>query len=211
MTQQENPHSRPHSRPQGRPVKSDDERRETKQLITETAQRLFQNEGYATVSIRRLAKEAGCSPMTLYKYFDGKIAILQTLWAVVFDELFNELRSRLKDKIDAREKLRIACQYYVEYWLEHTEHYRMVFMAEGVMQPEVSMFIGNPKIESGFGLMAQLVTDSLGEAGSGTATKIKTDLVMGALHGIVHNRVTISGYPWSDADVLVDQLLIDLF
>ncbi|MEP4337562.1 MAG: TetR/AcrR family transcriptional regulator [Roseobacter sp.] len=182
-----------------------------KQLITKTAQRLFQNEGYATVSMRRLAKETGCSPMTLYKYFDGKIAILQTLWAVVFTDLFGKLRDRIESDTEEKEKLRIACRHYVGYWLEHPEHYRLVFMAEGVMQQDVSMFIDNPEIEAGFGLLAQLVVDASDDTIGSAATKIKIDLIMGALHGIAHNRITISGYPWSDTNALIDQLVFDLF
>ncbi|MGB5482972.1 hypothetical protein, partial [Parasphingorhabdus sp.] len=85
------------------------------------------------------------------------------------------------------------------------------FMAEGVMQPDVSLFIYNPEIEAGFDLLAGLVANAMDENASAADTKIKIDLILSALHGIAHNQITISGYPWSDADVLIDQLVCDLF
>ncbi|MEP3421484.1 MAG: TetR/AcrR family transcriptional regulator [Erythrobacter sp.] len=194
------------SRPRGRPAKTADEIGKTRDLIAETAERLFQQEGYANVSIRRLAKEVGCSPMTLYKHFDSKIAILQTLWGVVFRELFLGLEARLERVDHPKERLQTLCKHYVGFWLSHPEHYRLVFMAEGVTQPEVSLFVGNPEIIAGFDRIAHTIAEaaSLRDA---NVVKLKSDLLMGAMHGIAHNAITISGYPWSDADAMIDHLL----
>ena len=189
------------------PEKTADEREEMKQRIAETAHKLFQDEGYATVSMRRLAKEVGCSPMTLYKYYDGKIAVLQTLWAVVFRDLFEEMRHRLKKEQNTRQKASAACLYYVNYWLDHPEHYRLVFMAEGVTQPEVSMFVDNPEIAGGFGTLTQIIAKAAGGSINDPGIKAKIDLVVSALHGIAHNKITISGYPWADAEVMIDNLI----
>lgn len=195
------------TRPRGRPHKSAAERQAMMTQIAQTAQQMFQSEGYAAVSMRRLANEVGCSPMTLYKYYDGKIAILHTLWAVVFRELFDALKASLASNAQPMDRLRAACQYYVRYWLEHPEHYRLVFMAEGVTQSEVSLFIDNPETVEGFAILAKCVAEAVGRPVEDPETKIKIDLVMGALHGIAHNKITISGYPWSRAELLVDSLL----
>lgn len=191
----------------GRPHKSDAERQAMMKHVAQTAQQMFQSEGYAAVSMRRLAKEVGCSPMTLYKYYDGKIAILHTLWAVVFRELFDELKARLENDPLPLNRLRIACRYYVHYWLDHPDHYRLVFMADGVTQPEVSAFIDSPEIVEGFAILANCVAAVVGRSTDDRDAKIKIDLVMGALHGIAHNKITISGYSWSEADLLVDSLI----
>jgi len=64
-----------------------------RQEIANIATRLFQEEGYAKISIRRIASEIGCSPMTLYKYYPAKIDILRTLWADIFNDLFDKLEA----------------------------------------------------------------------------------------------------------------------
>lgn len=195
------------NRPRGRPFKSNAERDVMKKRITQTAQRMFQEEGYAKVSMRRIAKEVGCSPMTLYKYYDGKIAVLQTLWAFVFYEVFNQLNRKLEGVLHPKERLRIVCLNYVGYWIEHQEHYRLVFMTEGVTQPEVSMFVGVPEIESCLGLLNDAVTAANAIQSSDPIMKIKVDLLISTLHGIAHNIITISGYPWSDAEEMIDHFV----
>ena len=40
-------------------------------------------------------------------------------------------------------------------WLMHQDHYRLVFMSEGVMQPEVSIFINNTEIVARFQIFSK--------------------------------------------------------
>jgi AcrR family transcriptional regulator len=197
-------------RPRGRPSKTPDQTEEMRQLIAKTAERLFQKEGYANVSIRRLASEVGCSPMTLYKYYDSKLAILQTLWAVVFREVFGEIRESLVSVTDPNERLRIICTLYVGYWLANPEHYRLVFMADGVTQSDVSLFVDNPEIVADFELFSRAIAETDGDIAQ-SAIKLHTDLVLAALHGIAHNQITISANPWSDANETINLLLERLF
>jgi AcrR family transcriptional regulator len=202
MTEQKNGKRRP----RGRPTKTADQNEKTRRLIAKTAERLFQEEGFANVSIRRLAKEVGCSPMTLYNYYDSKLAILQTLWSVVFRELFAEIKLKVESVTDPKERLRITCKHYVGYWLANPEHYRLVFMADGVTQSDVSLFVGNPEIVADFEFFSQTINQA-DPCTTGELRQPKTDLIVGALHGIAHNKVTISAYPWSDADEMIDLLL----
>ncbi len=197
-------------RPRGRPSKTPGQNKETRQLIAKTAESLFQEEGYANVSIRRLANEVGCSPMTLYKYYDSKLAILQTLWTVVFRAVFGEIRARLESVTDPKERLQLACQLYVGYWLANPEHYRLVFMADGVTQSDVSLFVDNPEILADFELFPQAIALAAGGIAE-ESLQLNTDLILGALHGIAHNKITISAYPWSDANETIDLLLERLF
>lgn len=196
-------------RGKGRPFMSAIDREKMKLHIAETAKQLFQNEGYANISMRRLAKEAECSPMTLYKYYDRKISVLQTLWEVVFQELFAQLKKALKPQVEPIEKLRIACNFYIDYWLDNPEHYRLVFMAEGVTQTEVNYYLEESEIEAGFVFFSKLIIDVLPERLEQQA-KLKVDLLLCALQGIIHNKITISGYNWSDPNAIIDDIINNL-
>ncbi|MFI1988830.1 TetR/AcrR family transcriptional regulator [Actinoplanes sp. NPDC020271] len=55
---------------------------ETKALVRRTALRLFTEQGYEATSLRQIADELGINKASLYYYFDGKEAILRSL----FDE-----------------------------------------------------------------------------------------------------------------------------
>jgi len=185
----------------GRPSISDSKRHRMRSDIADCAKRLFQEEGYATISMRRIAREIGCSPMTLYKYYDAKIDILRTLWTGVFDDLFDQLQA---DPQPPKSDLHALATGYVQYWLDHTEYYRLVFLAEGVSQPDVSIFIDNPDLVQRFSIFAEAIADACAVKPDADTLKVKLDGLLCFLNGIAHNMITISGYAWSKPDRMVD-------
>lgn len=169
--------------------------------ISEAAMGLFQQEGYAKISMRRIAKEIGCTPMTLYGYYDGKIDILKTLWGGVFDELFMVLKM-INTDTDPELYLQNLCVAYVDFWMERPDSYRLVFMAEGVTQPDVSAFLDSPDSLARFELLLSAVQRLDGQAMQ-FDLKAKTDFLISVLHGIAHNAITISGYEWASPEVQI--------
>ena len=186
----------------GRPPLSEADRLAVRQRIAEAAQELFQADGYATVSIRKIAKAVGYTPMAIYRYYASKLEILQTLWGGVFESVFAEIDA-VEPQADPTERLVAIASAYVSYWLDHPDHYRLVFMAEGVTQPDVSLFLDNPELMARFGVFSDALTRASPRELTGTERKTKLDLLLCLLHGIAHNRVTISGYPWTAPGDLV--------
>ena len=68
----------------GRPKLSKEENETRKTQIIGIAKQLFIKEGYQSVSMRKIASEAGLSPMTLYKSFENK----RDLFKVYLDRYF---------------------------------------------------------------------------------------------------------------------------
>lgn len=186
----------------GRPSISDAKRRQMREKIASSAHGLFRAEGYGQVSMRRIANDVGCSPMTLYKYYDAKIDILKTLWADVIGELFDQLEAVDANGLTPQARLTLLASTYVDYWLDHSEHYRLVFIADGVTQPDVGLFLDNPEIVARYQVFAVAISETIGEL-SADALKLKLDSLICLLHGIAHNLITISGYQWSAAHDLV--------
>lgn len=50
-------------------------KKDKKQSILDAATQIFMKEGYKKTSVAKIAKEAGASQVTLYKYFPSKIAL----------------------------------------------------------------------------------------------------------------------------------------
>ncbi|SDL90639.1 TetR/AcrR family transcriptional regulator [Maricaulis salignorans] len=195
----------PERRTRGRPARSPEQIADMRGQISACALRLFQGEGYAAISMRRLAQEAGCTAMTLYKYFDSKIDILRTLWADVFDELFDGLEQIAARHSEPVARLNAVATGYVAYWLEHREHYFMVFMSGGVSLSDVVGFVSDPALLARFEMLRTHLDCALGGDTEAGELRLKTDLLMCALNGIAHNLITINGYPWSDPEKLVRQ------
>lgn len=177
------------------------QREQMKRRISDAAKTLFQEEGYAKISLRRIAKEIGCTPMTIYGYYPSKIDILRTLWGDVFKDLFDHLEGLPKQGA-SQTYLERLCAAYVSYWIDHPERYRLVFMAEGVTQPDVSLFLDNPDIVKRYSLFLMAI-QAVEVLGDGAETRLKLDFLLSVLHGIAHNKITMSAYPWSSPE---DQL-----
>ncbi len=65
---------------------------ERREILLDTACRLFAENGYDKTSTKQLAAEAGCSEGLIYKYFDSKKAIMDTLlaeWAAAQNQKFH--------------------------------------------------------------------------------------------------------------------------
>lgn len=187
----------------GRPALTNSQMEEMRIKITNAAQTLFVTEGYAAISIRRLAAEVGCSPMTIYKYFDSKVDILRHLWSLIFMDVFTKIEKICLSEIDPVRRLNSMSLAYVTYWLDHSDHYRMVFMSEGVSQPEVSVFVEDENIATGLNTLFQALFLALPEQNNAQSAKVKADLFLCNLIGISHALITISGYSWSEPREIV--------
>ncbi len=188
----------------GRPAVTAKKRAEMRARIAEAAKHLFQTEGYGQVSMRRIANEVGCAPMTLYKYYDAKIDILCTLWSDIFVCMFDRLAESNPPGAEPAQRLRALASAYVAYWLEHTDQYRLVFMADGVTQSDVSIFVDRPEIVAHFEIFAVVIIECHDGSVEPDILKRKLDALICFLHGIAHNLITINGYPWTHANEIVD-------
>ncbi len=190
-------------RPRGRPVQSDRQIEDMKARIAGHALSLFQQDGYHAISMRRLAQEAGCTVMTIYRYYERKIDILRALWSGIFETLFVELdhiADRYPDPVERLEAVAIA---YVHFWLEHREHYFLVFMSSGVDHADVSIFVQDDALVGRFLIFQRGIVEASGETLADDDLRLRSELLMCALNGISHNLITIGAYPWSSPDALV--------
>jgi len=188
----------------GRRPRSAEQFEQTRSKISAQALKLFQEEGYDAVSIRRLAGEVGCAPMTIYAHFDGKIEILKHLWAVVLGGVFKEIEANLKHIDAPAERLRTAAYQFTDYWLEHPDHFRMVFISNDITRTDVGTFIQDDKTRAHFKYFYGLV-----EAASpnGSDIKSKADVLIVTMIGAALCSNTIGDYPWTDSRRLIDLTL----
>jgi AcrR family transcriptional regulator len=185
----------------GRPPLSEEQVSQMRTKVAAAAQRLFREEGYESVSMRRLAAEVGCTPMSLYTYYDSKIAILRDLWADVFADLFAHVRRAKPAGRSAEALLFAKCRAYVRYWVSRPEEYRLVFMSAGVTQSDVSVFVDSSASAAHYAVFFAALAATTDRPEAEIAAHAQA-LICG-LNGICHNLITISGYPWLPAETLV--------
>lgn len=190
------------ARARGRPARSKQQIDDRRAHIAACALKLFREEGYAAISMRRLAEEAGCTVMTLYQYYKRRIDILRDLWAQVFEELFDALDDIAARESNAVARLNAIALGYVEFWLERRDRYFMVFMSSGVTQSDVSVFVRQDAAMSRFAIFRDCLAKAAAGASASELT-LKAQVLLCVLNGIAHNLITISAYPWPKPKKLV--------
>ncbi len=116
----------------------------TRKDILTAAQRLFAEKGYETVTIRELAKLAGCSHTTIYIYFKDKEALLHELSMPPLTVLKHQLETILNDGNTApEERLKGVSLAFIRFSLEQRNLYPIFFEAKSIrideQQPELEV------------------------------------------------------------------------
>lgn len=110
------------------------EREDIRSLVLEKSRDLFLEVGYGNISMRRIAKEIGYSPGTIYLYFKNKAEILYELHNEGFRLLFRE-KMKLRDKMmkkqdvfqDPLVRLNEGGKMYVRFALKYPGYYDVMF------------------------------------------------------------------------------------
>ena len=188
----------------GRPPRSESDIADFRSKIAKQALAIYRAEGFDAVSMRRLAKEVGCAPMTIYAHFAGKQDILRYLWADVLADMSDEIQENLKPIVAPIERLQVAAQTFVFYWIDRPDHFRLVFMSNDVTRSDVSTFIMDDKTLAHFRIFSDLVQVVLQDDSN---VKASTDTLISGMIGIALCLNTIRDYPWTDVKMMTNRLL----
>ncbi|GAB2673259.1 TetR/AcrR family transcriptional regulator [Paenibacillus thermoaerophilus] len=138
---------------------------ETKKAILDAAGRLFGEKGYESVTMRQIARGAGCSHTTIYLYFKDKADLLHQLAAPPLEELRAEMEAAMAAGTGVRpgERLRKLSRLFIEFCLRHRGMYPIFFGAGAgrvdIAEPELEI----NRLRNGlFNLMKQALGEELG-------------------------------------------------
>jgi AcrR family transcriptional regulator len=193
----------------GRPKRSPEAASEDRRRILEAAERLFARGGYAGVSMRAVAKEAGCSPAALYTLFPHKRALLRNIWEEAFSALDDALEKAARGKRRPIETLKRLGRAFVDFWLAHPDHFRAIFLIEDkVVEPGELYFVDTSQsLERLIGLFYKVAAEAI-EAGeiAGDNPKMTIEIIFCALHGVTAGLISMPEYAWEDSGLLAGRM-----
>jgi AcrR family transcriptional regulator len=138
------------------------ERQELRQRILDAARDLFARDGYEAVTMRKIAQRIEYSPTAIYFHFKDKEDLFRELCAGDFLTLAQSF-TRLLEVTDPIERLRQAGRAYVDFAIEHPNHYRLMFMTLhppiGLTERETQM-MGKPD-QDAYAFVKLLVRDAI--------------------------------------------------
>jgi AcrR family transcriptional regulator len=106
-----------------------------REVLLKSAVQLFAEHGYEGVTMRALAAELGCSPMTPYRYFKNKAEIFQAVQTAAFERFANALEDAYREDHPHHERLRALCWAYVNFALAEPHAYRIMFELDPAQRP----------------------------------------------------------------------------
>ncbi|MED4162586.1 TetR/AcrR family transcriptional regulator [Halalkalibacterium halodurans] len=102
-----------------------------KERILKAAEELFQVKGYHQVTVREIARKAGCSHTSIYVYYGEKRKLLELLAKKPLNELREDVRQILaKSSVTPSDRLVALAKRFVHFGLVHRNLYEAFLHAE---------------------------------------------------------------------------------
>ncbi len=158
------------------------------------------------VSIRAVASATGVTPPSIYRHFEDKRHLLFEVCARQFELLDEALEAAAAGITDPVLALRARGRAYVQFGVDHPEHYRIMFMGPGYETPEQWSDILST------GSFAHLV-EAIQKVVDAGAMEVVGDVLTAALHiwanihGLTSLLVARPEMPWPELDAFVDEHL----
>lgn len=176
------------------------ERQKVRAEILDEARKLFAAEGYEAVTMRRIAEAIEYSPTAIYLHFKDKETLVRELCQEDFASLAKVFQRIARDS-DPIERLRKIGMAYVDFGLQHPNHYRLMFMTNRPHSEEPEkMGKGNPE-EDAYAFLVATVADAI-EKGLLKPHLKDAHLVAQAawagVHGVISLHLAKKDDPWVD-------------
>lgn len=187
----------------GRPRSRRGQGEQLRDEILEAAETLLVKTGSEeAVSIRAVADAVGVTPPTIYRHFDDKLTLLFEVCSRQFGRLHQRLEEVIATETEPRERL-IACgRAYVEFGLEHPEHYRIMFMGRSDWTPE--LYADEVTGETGsFTALVRVVEEVVDDLGVDRDPFEAATMLWTAVHGLTSLLISKPGFPWQPVDQMV--------
>ena len=101
--------------------------KDLRRKILDGTRSMLLDQGFADVSMRKIAKKVGCSATSIYLYFDNKDVLLHALIEEGFEKMLQEFHNALRTTESNVRKLYKVMNSYVRFALENPEYYEVMF------------------------------------------------------------------------------------
>lgn len=175
------------------------------QLIS-VAMDIFKSQGIEGVSMRAVAAKAGMSPMSPYRYFANRQALLQSLWFLSIHDLKEYLYESITETPSARERHRVLIRAFINYWIDHPDRFWLAYEAQGdrgALSPFPVAESHSNSYQAALNLLRTTAVEVAHELGvSDHDALLASDLCMAMMQGYLNACLVNTRYPWIDKQKL---------
>lgn len=183
------------------------EKEELRLEILSAARELFVKEGFANVSMRRIAERIEYSPTTIYLYFQDKAGLLDCIVEERLQELVNQFHELDPGPEDPYESIRIGLRKYVDYWIAHPQDFRVAYMSDLRELDPDRPWRCQILAKELFDRLRESVRRCLEASGKTGDLELASQSVWASVYGIISLLVMRPSFPWVDQDKLIDSVV----
>lgn len=197
------------------------EKQELRNKILDAARALFVEQGFDSVSMRKIAEAIEYSPTALYFHFKDKQELMTELCRRDFGALAQRA-VELRQVADPIERIAALGRGYIRFALEHPNHYRLMFMTPfgaHIPQPtDEDLKNKNDPTQSAYAVLRHAVNEAIAAKRFKAHLNDDVELIVqtfwAAVHGVASLQIAKANDPWIDwapldkrIDVMVDGIL----
>jgi AcrR family transcriptional regulator len=180
-----------------------------RQEILDAARDLFVEQGYQNVSMRKIGEKIEYSPTTIYLYFKDKAELLYCICEETFARLLATLEAIVETDSDPVSCLERGLRAYVEFGLDHPNHYIMSFLTphdHGDL-PEAYSYENSTGARA-FDLLRTMVRRCV-EGGYFRPVDVEStaQALWASVHGVTSLLIVDKEFPFVERTALVDRLV----
>jgi AcrR family transcriptional regulator len=182
-------------------------RANVRQAILEAARVLVTEEGYAGLSMRRLAHRVGYTPKTIYLYFEDKDDLLSELIEADMARLVEHIESAAREQSNPAQRLDAVALAYVAFGLDNPHAYEVMFMMRHHPLTREAVPLRQHVHGRRFhDTLTRILRDS-GRVPPWLDLSVAVQALQCALHGVVALRLVRPDRPWVGWETLVAHLV----
>ena len=177
-----------------------------RQEIMDAAREMFVADGYASVSMRKIADKIGYSATTIYLYFEDKSDLVHQICEQTFARLAQNIKAIEQLSDNSLEKLRSGLREYIYFGLKHPSQYEIVFITPLPIDIEKDFEETNGK--AAFDTLRTVVNECI----SANLLKSKdgeliSQTLWAGIHGITSLLLKHKDFPFVGRELLINNML----
>ncbi|HEX6750418.1 MAG TPA: TetR/AcrR family transcriptional regulator [Longimicrobium sp.] len=180
----------------------------------DTTRTLLVSEGYENLSMRKIARQVGCSVSSIYEHFAGKDQLVHALIDEGFQRWYDIVAAAAEAPGAPLQRLELHCRRYVEFGLANPEFYEIMYLyhPRSLARFPRELF---RRASRSMDVLARLVHDAAPDAFATPAeARIHAHAVWAILHGVVSTilagrldtRIDQSAYVGTSIQFAVDSI-----
>src|SRR5215204_2126685 len=177
-----------------------------RQEIMDAAREMFVAEGYANVSMRKIADKIGYSATTIYLYFKDKNDLLHQICEQTFAQLAENIKAIYRLSDSPLEKLRSGLREYIYFGLKHPSQYEIVFITPLPVETQGGFEESNGRLA--FDTMRTVIQECVSASLlKHNDVELISQTLWAGIHGVTSLLIQHSGFPFVERERLVDSVI----